>query len=150
MDITRAPNRWLRWFYRAPISIYRAGLGRLMTGRFLMLTHKGRKSGLDRYVVLEVVDRTPDTWFVAAAYGNNADWFRNVQADPQVAVNFRGKRHSATASVATEEEAAEVLKRYAAAHPKSAQTLGKLMGVPMEGDMIAATRTIPIVRISSR
>jgi len=149
MDITRAPNKRLRWFYRAPIKMYKAGLGRLMSGRFLMLTHKGRKSGLDRYVVLEVVDRGPDTWFVAAAYGNNADWFRNIKADPNVTVNFKGVRRSAVATVTSEDEAAAALRRYAVAHAKSARTLGKLMGVPMEGDMTEAAATIPIVKISA-
>jgi deazaflavin-dependent oxidoreductase (nitroreductase family) len=147
MDITRAPNRRLRWFYRAPIRIYRAGLGRLMGGRFLMLTHKGRKTGLDRYVVLEVVDHTHDAWFVAAAYGNNADWFRNVKATPTVTVNYKGKSHPAIATVLPQEDAVAVLRRYAMAHPRSAQTLGRLMNVPMVGDMMEAAATIPIVKL---
>jgi deazaflavin-dependent oxidoreductase (nitroreductase family) len=148
MDITRAPNSRLRWFYRAPIKLYQLGLGRLMGGRFLMLTHKGRKSGLDRYVVLEVVGREPDSWYVAAAYGNNADWFRNIKADPNVTVNYKGQRTPATATVVPVPDAAEVLRRYAQAHPKAARTLGTLMGVPMEGDMTEAARMIPIVRIT--
>jgi len=148
MDITRAPRKALRWFYRAPIKLYKVGLGRLMGGRLLMLTHKGRKSGLDRYVVLEVVDHEPGMWFVAAAYGNNADWFRNIKADPNVTVNYKGRRRRAVATVASETEAAAVLRRYGRSHPKAARTLGKLMGVPMEGDMTEAARTIPIVKLS--
>ena len=147
MDMTRAPNRRLRWFYRAPITLYRLGLGRVMGGRVLMLTHKGRKSGLDRYVVLEVVDRTSEGWYVAAAYGNNADWFRNTKADPNVTVNYKGRSTAATATVAPEPEGAEVLRRYARKHPRAARTLGRLMGVPMEGDMTEAAHTIPIVKL---
>jgi deazaflavin-dependent oxidoreductase (nitroreductase family) len=148
MDISRAPNKRLRWFYRAPITFYRLGLGRLMGGRVLMLTHKGRKSGLDRYVVLEVVDRTSEGWYVAAAYGSNADWFRNIKADPNVTVNYKGTRRAATATIVNETEGAEVLRRYGQAHPRAARTLGRLMGVPMEGDMSEASRTIPIVKLS--
>ncbi len=147
MDFTRAPNKRLRWFYRAPIKLYKVGLGRLMGGRFLMLTHKGRKSGLDRYVVLEVVEHEPGVWFVAAAYGKNADWFRNVEADPNVTVNYKGARRAATAAVIPEEEAAAVLRRYAEAYPKAARTLGRLMGVPLKGDMTEAAHTIPIVKL---
>ncbi len=118
-----------------------------MGGRFLMLTHKGRKTGLDRYVVLEVVDHTHDAWFVAAAYGNNADWFRNVKATPTVTVNYKGKGHPAIATVLPQEDAVAVLRRYAMAHPRSAQTLGRLMNVPMVGDMMEAAATIPIVKL---
>jgi deazaflavin-dependent oxidoreductase (nitroreductase family) len=86
-------------------------------------------------------------WFVAAAYGNNADWFRNVEADPNVTVNYKGARRAATAAVIPEEEAAAVLRRYAEAYPKAARTLGRLMGVPLKGDMTEAAHTIPIVKL---
>jgi len=64
-------------------------------------------------------------------------------------VNFKGVRRSAVATVTSEDEAAAALRRYAVAHAKSARTLGKLMGVPMEGDMTEAAATIPIVKISA-
>jgi hypothetical protein len=45
-----------RWLVRSPIWAYRAGLGLVFGSRLLMLEHRGRVSGLSRYVVLEVVD----------------------------------------------------------------------------------------------
>lgn len=147
MDMNRKPKRALRWFYRAPIWLYRVGLGRIMGGRFLMLTHRGRKSGLPRYAVLEVVGRSPGVWYVAAAYGKDADWYRNILADPQVQVNYRGRISDAIAETLTVGDAEQVLREYAVAHPRAARALGKAMHVPLETDARAAAETIPIVAL---
>jgi hypothetical protein len=48
---------------RAPIWLYRHGLGWLFGSRLLMLEHVGRKSGQPRYVVLEVIGHPhPRAW----------------------------------------------------------------------------------------
>ena len=70
-----------RRLMRAPAWIYRARAGVLFGSRILMLEHVGRKSGVPRYAVLEVVDHpTPDTYVVASGFGRKAQWFRNIQA----------------------------------------------------------------------
>lgn len=48
----RPPRGLLRLAARLPLWLYRAGLGWLLSNRFLMLTHIGRKSGLPRQVVV--------------------------------------------------------------------------------------------------
>ena len=70
-----------RRLMRAPIWIYRARAGAIFGSRILMLEHTGRKSGLPRYAVLEVVDHPARVaseswckstgWFAASssAYG---------------------------------------------------------------------------------
>ncbi len=49
------PKGIKRLFFRFPIVLYKIGLGPLLGERFLKLTHTGRKSGLERETVLEVV-----------------------------------------------------------------------------------------------
>ncbi len=144
MKLDRKPRRALRWFYRAPIWLYRAGLGRLMGGRFLMLTHRGRRSGLPRYAVLEVVHREPGVWYVAAAYGKHADWYRNILVEPHVQVNFRGTVVDAVAETLPPKEARRVLGEYVRRHPRAARALAKTMGFP---DLVAAADQIPIVAL---
>jgi deazaflavin-dependent oxidoreductase (nitroreductase family) len=111
----------VRWFVRAPIWVYRARLGGVFGARFLMLEHVGRRSGRRRYVVLEVVDRpTPGTYIVVSAFGGRAQWFRNVQANPQVLVSLASG--TPVPAVARRLDAAAVtasLGRYKAAHPRS-------------------------------
>ena len=65
----------LRIGVRLPVLLYRARLGWLLGGRFLMLTTTGRKTILPRQTVLEVVlhDQETDTYYIASG------WFRNIQ-----------------------------------------------------------------------
>ncbi|MCA9848813.1 MAG: nitroreductase family deazaflavin-dependent oxidoreductase, partial [Dehalococcoidia bacterium] len=69
---TRQPptGPW-KLFFRAPIWLYRLHLGWLLGGRFLLMEHVGRRSGLVRRVVVEVVhhDRDADTYTVASGFG---------------------------------------------------------------------------------
>jgi deazaflavin-dependent oxidoreductase (nitroreductase family) len=114
-----------RWFVRAPIGLYRAGLGFVFGSRLLMLEHKGRTTGARRYVVLEVVDRpSPGQYVIVSGFGTGAQWYRNIQAEPRVRVSV-GLRRSvpATATALSPDESAAALARYAAAHPKAWEKL---------------------------
>jgi hypothetical protein len=53
-DRPRRPGALLRWFFRAPVMLYRIGLGRLMFGQ-VMLTTVGRKSGQPRRAVVDLL-----------------------------------------------------------------------------------------------
>ena len=48
-----------RALFRAPIYLYRLGLGWLFGKRILLLNHIGRVSGKQRQVILEVVEHDP-------------------------------------------------------------------------------------------
>lgn len=106
---------------RAPIWIYRAGLGFIFGSRLLMLEHIGRKSGVLRQVVLEVVGHpVPDTYIVVSGFGHKAQWFRNLQADPRIRVSV-GFRRSATGTARelNQEEADDALAVYVREHPRA-------------------------------
>ncbi len=55
------PSGFLRLAFRLPIYLYRLNLGWLLGHRGLLLIHRGRKSGLLRETVLEVVRYDPAT-----------------------------------------------------------------------------------------
>ncbi|GGN99305.1 hypothetical protein GCM10011610_67140 [Nocardia rhizosphaerihabitans] len=135
-----------RWLVRAPIWLYRAGLGFLLGRRLLMLRHTGRSSGVARYVVLEVVDRpSADSFVVVSGFGTTAQWYRNVLADPKVGLWIGRRRDvSATAAPLTEDDSATTLDRYARAHPeawaKLRATIEQATGAPVV--------TLPMVRLS--
>jgi hypothetical protein len=74
---------WTRWLVRAPVWLYRARLGILLGPPFVMLERTGRKSGARRYVVLEVVQRgAAGSHVVVSGFGDRAQWFRNIRAEP--------------------------------------------------------------------
>ena len=60
------PKGFNRLMFRAPIWLYRLGLGWMLGKRFLLLNHTGRESGLPRQTVLEVVDynKTSNTYYI--------------------------------------------------------------------------------------
>lgn len=109
-----------RSLVRAPIWVYRAGLGCVFGSRLLMLEHRGRTSGRRRFVVLEVVEHSAqaDEYIVVAGFGQRAQWYRNILANPAVRVSSGFRRNvPATGQPMTDVEAAAALQRYAERHP---------------------------------
>jgi deazaflavin-dependent oxidoreductase (nitroreductase family) len=146
----KPPRGLARLAFRLPIYLYRLGLGGLLGTRFLMLTHTGRKSGLERKVVLEVVhyDRETTTFTVAAGFGTGSDWYQNIQANPRVTVQC-GRRHwPMVARFLTPEEAGDELLNYASRYPRALQELARFMGYRLDGtqeDIRALGQMLPMV-----
>lgn len=155
----------VRWVVRAPVWLYRARLGFLLGTRLLMLEHIGRISGRRRYVVLEVIDRpSPGRYVVVSGFGEHAQWFRNVLADPHVRVHVGGRAPCpARAQRLDPDSSAAALSRYAATHPRSwerlrpvlEQTLGSRIeeggtDLPMIALDVTATARVPWAPTATR
>lgn len=108
-----------RAFARAPIPVYRVGLGAVFGSRLLMLEHTGRVSGALRHVVLEVTGRPgPGRYVVVSGFGERAQWLRNVLARPQVRVWTGWHRAMAAEAVRLPvDQAQAVFDRYPVEHP---------------------------------
>ncbi|KGN37938.1 nitroreductase family deazaflavin-dependent oxidoreductase [Knoellia subterranea] len=130
---------------RAPIWLFRHGLGWLFGGRVLLLEHVGRKSGEPRFVCLELVERPePDALVIVSGFGRRAQWYRNLEAEPRCHVSIGTRRRvPALARFLSAEESAETLGRYATEHPRAWQ---QLRGVIEEavGHEVAG---LPMVRL---
>ena len=89
----RPPSGVSRALFRAPIYLYRLGLGWLFGKRILLLHHIGRVSGTARQVVFEVVEHDPTdgSFVVASGWGPTAAWYRNILHTPQVSIQV-GRR----------------------------------------------------------
>lgn len=125
-----------RFLMRAPIGMYRAGLGFLFGTRLIMLEHVGRSSGATRFVVLEVVSRpTPTTVVVASAVGPRAQWFQNLAVEPNCHVSTGWRRRiSATATILDAESAGRFLAEYQLRHPAFWTRLNNFMTALNDGD----------------
>ena len=146
----------LRLMLRMPIWLYRLRMGRLLGNRFLMLTHIGRKSGVPRRTVLEVVghDTASDTYIIASGWGQQADWFRNIEKTPNVLVDAGSRRFEAIAARLPAEQAEREVRDYARRHPLA---LRKLAGVMIgrgwtgaDADYQEMVRSIPFVGLRPR
>jgi deazaflavin-dependent oxidoreductase (nitroreductase family) len=135
MNITQSsiqlpyPSGLLRAAMRFPILLYRLNLGWLLGKRFLLLEHRGRKSGMIRKAVMEVVDHDAqkDSYIVAAAWANKSDWYKNIEAEPNVNIELGTKRFPAVAKTLSADEAAQHLNAYATQHPFAFRQLGSLL-----------------------
>lgn len=85
----------------------------------LLLQHRGRRSGIARYVVLEVVEHPrPDRYLIVSGFGEAAQWYRNLLAEPRVRVSVGRRRDvPAVARLLSTEESQAALSRYAEHHP---------------------------------
>lgn len=122
---------------RAPITLYRHGLGWVFGRRVLMVEHTGRRSGQARFVCLEVVDRpAPERIVIISGFGERAEWYRNLLADHACFVSVGLlRRIPAQARFMTSVEASAALERYQRAHPGAwdslRQAIEKAVGHPV-------------------
>ncbi len=135
-----------RWFVRAPIGLFRIGLGPLFVGRLLLLEHRGRTSGRRRFVVLETVARpSRDEVVVAAGFGDGSAWLRNLRAEPRCFVSIgRRRRVPSVARVLDDDDRAEILADYERRHPGAWHWLQETI-VEATGD---PAPDVPLVRLS--
>lgn len=134
------PSKALRFGLRLPIWLYRARLGRLLGDRFLLLTHTGRKSGLARQTVIEVVrhDKVTDIYYVVSGWGEKSDWYRNILKDPTVAIHSGGRKFQSTAEFIPIENALPILESYKREHPIAFKELSALfLGKDEKADDLA-------------
>jgi deazaflavin-dependent oxidoreductase (nitroreductase family) len=76
-------NPIVKYAFKAPVWGWRLGLGPLAGRLFLILTTTGRSSGLPRRTALEYF-----AWrgrmYVFSAWGDRAQWYKNILTDPRV------------------------------------------------------------------
>lgn len=134
-----------RWLVRMPIGLYRAGLGFLFGKRLLMLEHTGRQSGARRRVVLEVLARpAPGEYVIISGFAAEAQWYRNITANPRVRVSTGFRRNmAAVAEPMPQTESAAVLRDFIEHHPAD---WNKMQG-PLEHACGRPVDTMPMVRL---
>lgn len=91
------PNAFTRGLLRLPIALQRSGLGGLLGLTSLMvLTTRGRKSGLPRYTALEY-RRHGSKLYVVSGFGTRPNWYQNLVCDPNVTLKIGRQVYSARA-----------------------------------------------------
>ncbi|WP_282086664.1 nitroreductase family deazaflavin-dependent oxidoreductase [Streptomyces tendae] len=148
------PKGWRRKAARAPVLLFRVGLGPLLGRRLLLLHHTGRVSGLGRHAVLEVVahERDSPAWTVASGFGPRAEWYRNLRAQPKTVLQYGYRHHAVTARFLGPEDGAAIMEEYGARRPRTARRLCAFVRLPADGSATSlrrAGRAIPFVRLES-
>jgi deazaflavin-dependent oxidoreductase (nitroreductase family) len=138
----------MRRILRAPVRLYGLRLGWLLGHRFLLLTHVGRRTGLTRQTVLEVVQFDADMRcaIVVAGFGRQSDWYRNLEAQPAIRVVCGRDEFRPTHRPLSDEEAVAVLADYEERNrfikPIVRAVLSRLLGWRYDGSEASRRRLV--------
>ena len=114
----KTPKIILRLIHWPPRIAYAVGLGPLIGNIILLLTTIGRKSGKPRVTPLQY-EEIDGKIFLGAALGQKADWFRNIQAHPEVEVRVKSQRFLGIAEAITDtKQIADFLEVRLRRHPR--------------------------------
>jgi deazaflavin-dependent oxidoreductase (nitroreductase family) len=151
-------NGPLRWLLHLPVYLYRFGLGRLIGGRFLLLTHTGRLSGRRHETLLEIMEYWPGPEFIVmSGFGRRSQWLRNVEAASTAEITVGARHFPVTHRILGEEEAARVIESYEKRNrliqPAVSWTLTRLLGWRYNGteeDHKRLVHQLPLVAFRRR
>ena len=98
--VRHRPRGLIRFLFRLPVYLYRGPIASLLAWRcVVVLTTIGRKTGLPRRTAVSAM-RLDDRFIVFAGFaGIQADWYRNILANPEVIVRHGHRCWRATARV---------------------------------------------------
>jgi deazaflavin-dependent oxidoreductase (nitroreductase family) len=158
--VTTIKRKGVLWYlFRVPVYLYRWRLGWLFGHRGLLLTHIGRRTGLRRQTVLEVVEyrkEGPEV-VVVNGFGPNSDWIRNIEAKPGEEVTVGSEHFVATHRFLGPEEAARVIQDYEHRNrfiaPIVRRGLSWLVGWPYHGtdsDRQRLVKELPLIAFRPR
>ena len=125
----------LRLVLCLPVYLYRLGLGRLLGHRFLLLMHRGRKSGRVYRTVLEVIRYEPSTREIVtvSGRGEKSDWYRNLRAHPALEVQTGRERYAPEQRFLTPDEVYREIADYERRHPWAVRVVPPLLGFGLDG-----------------
>jgi deazaflavin-dependent oxidoreductase (nitroreductase family) len=120
--------RWMRRLNERITGNYQRGIGPAKV--VLLLTTTGRKTGLPRVTPLQYEEQD-GVYYIGSARGDQADWFRNIQACSKIEVQIKGKRFSGQAEAITDPvRIADFFELRLKRHPFMMGGLMRLEGLP--------------------
>ena len=142
------PAGVLRALLGLPVHLYHARLGFLLGHRFLLIVHTGRKSGLHRETVVEVVrfDPVARESVVAAGWGRETGWLHNVEAGLAREVWTGRQRFAPAWRILPPDEAEQIFADYERRNrliaPIIRAVLSRLLGWRYDGTPSARRRAV--------
>ena len=117
-------NPFMKAFVATHVWVYRATNGKLgssmLGGKVLLLTTKGRKTGLSRTVPVMYMDSSIGKPMICASAAGSPEhpaWFNNLVANPDITIEMPGKKLDCKAIVTTGEERAKLWAELTAKFP---------------------------------
>jgi deazaflavin-dependent oxidoreductase (nitroreductase family) len=138
-----------RFIWRAPMVTYRLGLGPIVGQVLMILTTTGRKSGRPRRTMVEY-HRLDGKKYIAAGFGPETQWYRNIMADPRVTIQTSDGSESVRAvRVTVDDELLAAVNMFRQADSAVAINwfLGTLGIEPSDEDILAKKDRLHLLRL---
>ncbi len=112
--------------------LYDSGKGWVVGWLILLLKHTGRKSG-KQYATPLQYEKIGSDYYIGAARGVNADWFRNLQANPNAEIAVGRETYTVLAEPITDpERVADFLAYRLERHPLMIGLMMRMHKLPMK------------------
>lgn len=137
-----------RFLFKLPLLFWRLGMGPVSGQLFLVLTTTGRKSGLPRRTMVEYT-RMGGRKYSPCAFGERANWYQNIAADPQVTVQSAdGTERMKATRVTDDKELLALIEHGLRASPMMLKWYFNLLGIDFEQeeDILAHKEKIFFIR----
>lgn len=113
-----------------PRLAYALGLGPIIGRVILLLTNTGRKTGRRRVTPLQY-EEIDGLIYIGSARGTESDWYKNLEADPEVEVRVRNRRFLGRAETVTDpDRLADFLEYRLKTRPRFVGALMRREGLP--------------------
>jgi deazaflavin-dependent oxidoreductase (nitroreductase family) len=138
--MTYPTSDWHRWAFRAPITLWRMGLGPIIGHIFMLITTTGRKSGLPRRTMVEY-HALNGKKYAPCAFGARSDWYKNIAADPRVAIQTaQGAEAAIAVRVTGDQELIDVYELFKRRDPVVLNWYMQSLGIEDDPDDIVAKK----------
>jgi deazaflavin-dependent oxidoreductase (nitroreductase family) len=119
---TTNPRRGLlRLFLKSPLFLYRIHMQWLLSKHYILLIHRGRKSGRIYRTVVEVISEKDGELFISSGWGTRSDWYRNITSGGAVEVRTRKGSFAPQIRVLDSDEALNRHIEYMSERPRAAR-----------------------------
>jgi deazaflavin-dependent oxidoreductase (nitroreductase family) len=135
----KQPSRLLKFFFKVPVWVHKMGFGgweRLIGAQWMLITTTGRKTGKRRQTMVDVMDhdKATDTYYIEAAYGARADWYKNIQSNPIFEAQVGRRKFKARAGALTTEGAGEMLVQFYRSKPAYTRSVMAMAGMKFKDE----------------
>jgi len=124
------PGRLVLAILRMPLLAYHHGMGWLLGHAFLLLTHRGRKTGEPHETVAMVLRYQPEVSeaVISSVWGPDTDWMRNIRANPASRVQIGKEVFTPQQRFLSEPESVEVVAECLDKHPWRFRVVAFVLG----------------------
>lgn len=150
LGLRRRPGRFALAAMRAPRPLYRRGWGWIAGRTFVLIAHRGRRTGARRETVVMALtyDRQTREVIVCSAWGAGTAWIRNLRAHPALQIQVGRDSYAPEHRFLSVAESVAAVREFERSHPWRLRLIAAVMGwgdLTSEAAVTAFVRARPFV-----